>query len=89
MWLVYRAEIVRAHYKSAAFPAVGETIFVRKMELDDEGVWRTKRTKPVPARVTRVSTEFITAATDELRAPRHRPARPHKTALGRTRGPGA
>ena len=63
VWLVDRAEIVRARYKSAVTPAVGETILVRKMELDDEGVWRTKRTKPVPARVTRVGTEFITAAT--------------------------
>ena len=62
MWLVYGAEIVRAHYKSAATPAIGETILVQKMERDDEGVWRTKRTKPVPARVTRVGTEFITAA---------------------------
>jgi hypothetical protein len=64
VWLVDRAEIVRARYKSAALPAVGETILVRKMELDDEGVWRKARTKPVPVRVTRVSTEFITAHTN-------------------------
>jgi hypothetical protein len=62
VWLVDRAEIVRASYKSAALPAVGETILVRKMKLDAEGSWRKTRTRPVPVRVTRVSAEFITAA---------------------------
>lgn len=64
VWLVDRAEIVRARYKSANPPAVGETILVRKLKLDDEGVWRKAKTKPVAARVTRVQGGFITAATD-------------------------
>jgi hypothetical protein len=34
VWLVDRAEIGRAYYKSAALPAVGETILMRKMKLD-------------------------------------------------------
>ena len=63
VWLVDKAEIGRAYYKSAALPAVGETILVRKMEHDGEGSWRRTRSKPVPARVIRVSAGFITAAT--------------------------
>jgi hypothetical protein len=57
------ATIHRARYESKAPPAVGETIFVRKMRLDDEGSWRTIR-KPVPARVTRVRGGMITASID-------------------------
>jgi hypothetical protein len=63
VWLVDKAEIVRAGYKSAALPAVGETILVRKLQLDDKGAWRTTRTEPVAARVTRVRGGFITADT--------------------------
>jgi hypothetical protein len=63
VWLVDRAEIVRARYKSASRPAVGETILVQRMQLDGEGVWRKAKTKPVRARVTRVRDGFITAAT--------------------------
>lgn len=61
VWLVDRAEIVRGAYRSRALPAVGETILVQKMKPDGEGVWRTTRAKPVPARVTRVAGAFITA----------------------------
>ena len=64
VWLVDRAEIGRAYYKSATLPAVGETILVRKMTLDPKGSWRKAKTKPVPVRVTRVGTGFITAALD-------------------------
>jgi hypothetical protein len=63
VWLVDRAEIGRAYYKSAALPAVGETILVRKMKLDAKGSWRKTRTEPVPVRVTRVGAGFITVAT--------------------------
>ena len=62
VWLV-NTEIGRAYYKSAALPAVGETILVRKMTHDAEGSWRKTRTEAVPVRVTRVSAGFITAAT--------------------------
>ena len=64
VWLVDRAEIVRARYKSAAMPAVGETIVVERMQLEGEGVWRKAKTKPVRAHVTRVSSGFITAHTN-------------------------
>ena len=64
VWLVDRAEILRAGYKSAALPAVGETIFVEKMALDGDGNWRSTKSKPVPARVTRVRGGFITAHID-------------------------
>jgi hypothetical protein len=63
VWLVDKAEIVRAYYKSAVLPAVGETILVRRMELDGEGSWRRTKSPPVPARVIRVSAGVITAAT--------------------------
>ena len=63
VWLVDKADIGRAYYKSAALPAVGETILVRKMKHDAQGSWRKTRTKPVRVRVTRVSAGFITAAT--------------------------
>jgi hypothetical protein len=63
VWLVDRAEIIRAGYRAAALPAVGQTILVEKMDLDDEGNWRTMKSKPVPARVTRVRGGFITAHT--------------------------
>ena len=63
VWLLDRAEIGRAYYKSAALPAVGETILVRELKLDAEGSWRKTRTRPVPVRVIRVSAGFITAAT--------------------------
>ena len=62
VWLV-NTEIGRAYYKSAALPAVGETILVRKMALDAEGSWRRTKSPPVPARVIRVSAGVITAAT--------------------------
>ena len=42
-------------------PAIGDTIFVRRTELDDEGDWQTMKTKPVPARVTRVRGGMIMA----------------------------
>ena len=61
VWLVDRANIQRAHYQGAALPAVGDTIFVSRTELDDEGNWQTMKTKQVPARVTRVRAGMITA----------------------------
>ena len=64
VWLVDSAEILRAAYNSAVLPAVGETILVEKMQLDAEGAWKRTKTKPVPARVTRVSGGFITAEID-------------------------
>ena len=63
VWLVDKAEIGRAYYKSKALPAVGETILVRKMKPDAEGSWRKTRTQPVSVRVIRVSAGVITAAT--------------------------
>jgi hypothetical protein len=54
VWLVDGANVQRAHYEGAALPSVGETIFVRKTDLDDDGDWQTMKIKPVPARVTRV-----------------------------------
>jgi hypothetical protein len=61
VWLVDRANVQRAHYEGAALPSVGETIVVRKTELDDEGDWQTMKIKPVPARVSRVRGGMITA----------------------------
>jgi hypothetical protein len=61
VWLVESTSIHRAHYKAAALPAIGETIFVHRAEPDDEGRWQTMKTKPVPARVTRVRGGMITA----------------------------
>jgi hypothetical protein len=61
VWLVDRGNVERAHYHAAALPGIGETIFVRKTELDDEGRWQTMKIKPVPARVTRVRGGMITA----------------------------
>jgi len=61
VWLVDRGNVERAHYHAAALPGVGETIFVRKTELDDDGQWQTMKVKPVPARVTRVRGGVITA----------------------------
>jgi len=66
VWLVDRGIVLRAHYQAPALPAIGETIFVRKTELDDEGGWKTtKKTKPVPARVSRVRGGMITAVNME------------------------
>jgi hypothetical protein len=59
--LVDRANVQRAHYEGAALPSVGETIFVQKTDLDDDGGWQTMKIKPVPARVTRVRAGMITA----------------------------
>jgi len=64
VWLIEKADVHRAGYKSAALPAVGETILVRKMALDTEGSWRTMKTELVPARVTQVRGGTITATTD-------------------------
>jgi hypothetical protein len=63
VWLVDTANVQRAHYQGAALPAIGEMIFVRKTELDDDGDWQTmkKKPKPIPARVTRVRGGMITA----------------------------
>ena len=61
VWLVESTSIQRAHYKAATLPALGETIFVRKAEPDDEGHWQTMKIEPVPARVTRVRAGMITA----------------------------
>ena len=62
VWLVDTANVQRAHYQAPALPAIGETIFVRKTELDEDGGWKTnKKTKPVPARVSRVRGGMITA----------------------------
>ena len=63
MWLVDTANVQRAQYQGAALPAIGEMIFVRKTELDDDGDWQTmkKKPKPIPARVTRVRGGMITA----------------------------
>jgi hypothetical protein len=63
VWLVDRAEIRRAYYKSAVVPVVGETIMVQRMKRDDDGTWR-RTGEPVPVRVTRVSATLITAASD-------------------------
>ena len=61
VWLLNEANVERAHYEAAALPAVGETILVRQTEPDDDGTWRTMKTKPVRARVTRVRAGIITA----------------------------
>jgi hypothetical protein len=59
--LVDEANVQRAHYQAAAPPAIGETIFVRRTEPDDDGRWQTTKSTPVPARVTRVRAGTITA----------------------------
>ena len=64
MWLIEKADVQRAGYKAASLPAVGETIFVRKMALDAEGSWGTMKAEPMPARVTQVRDGTITATTD-------------------------
>jgi len=64
VWLIEKGHVHRAGYKSASLPAVGETILVRKMELDAEDSGRTAETEPVPARVTQVRGGTITATTD-------------------------
>lgn len=64
VWLVDRGEIIRAGYRAGALPAVGETILVEKMGLDDDGNWRKIKSEAVPARVTRVRGGFITAHID-------------------------
>jgi hypothetical protein len=63
VWLVDKGEIHRGRYESAALPAVGDTILVRRMEIDAEGSWRPIRAKPVSASVSRVRGGMITAAT--------------------------
>ena len=40
VWLVDTGEILRAGYRAAALPAVGETILVQKMKLDEDGAWK-------------------------------------------------
>ena len=62
VWLVESGNVQRAHYEGGALPAIGDTIFVRQTELDDDGAWRTKKkADPVRARVTRVRGGMITA----------------------------
>ena len=64
VWLVDTGEILRAGYRAAALPAVGETILVQKMKLDEDGAWKPTKSKRVPARVTRVRGGMITAETN-------------------------
>ena len=62
MWLIDSGNIERANYVALELPMVGDTIAVQKTEQDDEGEWRTTKTKPVSARVTRVRAGMITAS---------------------------
>ena len=62
VWLVERGKVQRAHYEGGALPGVGDTIFVRRTELDDDGGWRANNeSNAVLARVARVRGGMITA----------------------------
>lgn len=49
-------------YTSSGLPEVGETIFVRRTEVDADGYSQPADTEPVPVRVNRIRAGVITAA---------------------------
>lgn len=64
MWLIRDGRTQGTYaYRSTALPAVGQTIFVQKVETDQEGDPRIlAASPPVPACVTRVRAGTITAS---------------------------